>query len=41
MYNFDEKGFIGVGITAVRGMTLEEMRSGKIIGASQIGNSLV
>ena len=39
MYNFDEKGFmIGVGITAARVMTLEEMRSGEIIGASQDRN---
>ena len=39
MYNFDEKRFmIEVGITATRIMTLEEMRSGEIIGASQNGN---
>ncbi len=39
MYNFDEKGFmIEVGITPARVMTLEEMKSGEIIGASQDGN---
>lgn len=39
IYNFDEKGFmIGVGITSVRVMSLEEMRSGKIIGVNQDGN---
>ena len=29
---------MGVGITAIRVMTLEEMRSREIIGASQNGN---
>lgn len=39
IYNFDEKVFmIGVGITSARVMSLEEMRSGEIIGASQDGN---
>ena len=39
MYNFDKKGFmIRVGITSARAMTLEEIGSGEIIGASQDGN---
>lgn len=39
IYNFDEKGFlIGVGVTSVRVITHEELRSGEIIGASQDGN---
>ena len=39
MYNFDKKGFmIGVGIIAIQVITLEEMRSGKIIEASQDRN---
>lgn len=29
---------IGVGITSIRVMTLEKMRSGEIIGVSQNGN---
>ena len=39
MYNFDEKRFvIGVGITIAQVMTLEEIRSGEIIGANQDGS---
>ena len=39
MYNFDEKGFmIGVGIIIAQVMTLKEMRSREIIGASQDRN---
>ena len=37
MYNFYDKGcMIGVGITAVRVITLEEMRSGEIIGQAKM-----
>lgn len=39
MYNFDEKGFmIGIGQAVKHILTREELRSGKIIGASQDGN---
>lgn len=34
IYNFDKKGFlIGVGVTSVRVITHEVLRSGEIIGA--------
>ncbi len=39
IYNFDKKRFmIGVGITAARVMTHEELKSGEIIGSSQDSN---